>query len=124
MTPEVLPNCIATRSAKVVQWANGMRWIPIFCANCGKSGGMVLETDWERVKNFAFYLCDPCGEKWSPLADYAIAPDEAFWMKVREAQIEDYGRELTGVELVEILKDDTHRITRLCKDRQDFQITS
>ncbi|HWW84183.1 MAG TPA: hypothetical protein VNZ26_11300 [Vicinamibacterales bacterium] len=118
---DILPNCIAARSERTIVWANGMKWIPIFCANCGTDGGQVLETDWERAKNFAFYLCDPCAEKWSPLAGMALSPDEAFWQKIREAQIENFGRELSNVELVEALKDDEHVLTKLCKDRHDFK---
>lgn len=118
---EILPNCIATRSERTIVWANGTKWIPIFCANCGKDGGLVLETEWDRVKNFAFYLCDPCGEKWSPLVGMALSPDEAFWKKVRDAQLENFGRLLTNVELVEALKDDNHVLTKLCKDRHDFK---
>jgi len=79
-----------------------------------------METDWERVKNFAFYLCDACADKWSPLADAAITPDEVFWRKVHDAQMETFGRELTEAELVEALKDDTHILTKLCKDRYDL----
>jgi len=120
MPAEILPNCIATRSERSVVWANGMKWLPLFCANCGKEGGMVLETDWNRVKNFAFYLCDPCAEKWSPLADVAISPDEAFWKKVQAVQQEEFGRELTEAELIEALKNDDHVLTKLCKDRYDL----
>jgi hypothetical protein len=118
---EILPNCIAQRSEKTVVWANGMKWIPIFCANCGCDGGQVLETDWERVNNWAFYLCEACAEKWSPLVDHALAPDELFWKKVREAQIEAFGRELTDIEIIEALKDDSHVLSTLAKDRHQFK---
>ena len=83
---------------------------------------MVLEGDWDRVKNFAFYLCEPCAEKWSPLADTALSPDEAFWKKVHEAQIEAFGRDLTPEEIVEALEDDSHILTKLCKDRHDLKL--
>jgi len=116
---DILPNCIATRSEKTIVWGNGMKWIPIYCANCGKDGGMVMEGDWSLVKNFAFYLCDPCGEKWSALVDMAISPDEAFWAKVKQAQLEAFGRELTEIELVEALKDGDHILTKLSRDRHD-----
>jgi len=118
---DILPNCIATRSEKTVVCANGIKWLPLFCANCGKDGGLVMETEFDRVKNWAFFLCDPCAEKWSPLVDHALAPDEVFWKKVREAQLEAFGRELTDVELVEALKDDNHILTKLSKDRHDFK---
>ena len=121
-TLDILPNCIALRNEKSVIWANGMKWLPVFCANCGKDGGQVLETDWSRVKNFAFYLCDPCAEKWSPLADMALAPDEAFWRRVHAVQMEEFGRDLTEAELIEALKNDDHILTKLCKDRHDVSI--
>lgn len=118
--PEILPNSIAQRSERVIIWANGMKWLPVFCANCGKDGGMVLETDWDRVKNFAFYLCDRCAEKWAPMANTGLVPDEVFWKKVRDAQIENFGRELTEEEIIEALNNDEHILTKLCKDRYDL----
>lgn len=90
--------------------------VRIFCANCGHDGGLVPEDNC----NFAFYLCDPCAEKWSPLVDTMLVPDELFWQKVKQEQMEKYGRELTGAELAEILKDDSNPLTKLCKDRKDF----
>jgi len=119
-TQNLLPNSIAQRNEKTVVWANGMKWLPIFCANCGVQHGQVLETDWERVKNFAFCLCDACAQKWSPLVDTMMAPDEAFWRKFHAVQMDEFGRELTEAELVEALKDDNHVIAKLCKDRHDL----
>jgi hypothetical protein len=121
---EVLPNCIAKRSEKIVFGPNGTKWIPLFCANCGTDGGLVMETDWDRVKNFAFYLCQPCADKWAPLANTGLAPDEVFWRKVRSAQIEAFGRELSDQEIIEALKDDESIIAKLVKDRADFTIAS
>jgi hypothetical protein len=119
MPGDILPNCIALRNEKSVVWGNGMKWLPTFCANCGKEGGMVLQTDWERVKNFAFYLCDPCADKWAPMANTGLAPDEVFWRKLHEAQLEAFGRDLTEEEIVEALRDDESIITKLVKDRYD-----
>jgi hypothetical protein len=116
-TADILPNCIALRNEKSVVWGNGIKWLPTFCANCGKEGGMVMQTDWDRVKNFAFYLCDKCAEKWSPLADHTLCPDEVFWRKLHEAQLEAFGRDLTEQEIVEALNDDEHIIAKLAKDR-------
>ena len=124
LTPEkvdaakgILPNCIAARSSKTVVWPNGMKWIPIYCANCGKDGGQVLESDYDRVKNFAFYLCEPCAEKWSPMANTLVEPDLVFWRKVQQAQLEHYGRELTQEELITALKDESSIISKLAKER-------
>jgi hypothetical protein len=121
MSANVLPNCIATRSSKTVFGPGGTRWLPLHCANCGKDGGLVMETDWELVKNWAFYLCDPCADKWAPLANTCLAPDEVFWQKVHQAQLDNYGRALSDLELVEALKDHDHLLSKLAKDRDDFK---
>jgi hypothetical protein len=117
MSVDILPNCIAMRNEKSVVWSNGVKLLPTFCANCGVAGGLVMQVDWDRVRNFAFYLCDPCALKWAPLTNYALVPDEVFWTKVHAAQMESFGRELTEEELIEALKDDNHILTKLCKDR-------
>jgi hypothetical protein len=93
----------------------GRNWEPGFCANCGKPGGY-----FDTASNFAFYLCVPCSEKLPPIEGTYMVPDEVFFQKALEEQAEKYGRELTGPELVEVLKDDSNSLTKLCKDRQDF----
>ncbi len=120
MLADILPNCIAMRNEKTVVWSNGLTLLQIFCANCGQEGGKVIQTDWDRVKNFAFYLCDPCAVKWAPLTNAALVPDEVFWSTVQEAQMDEFGRELTEPELIEALKDDHHILSKLCKDRYDL----
>lgn len=95
----------------------GLNWVPLFCGNCHKDSGTFVP---EENCNFAFYLCNPCAEKWSPLVDTYVVPDEVFWKKVHEEQIEKYGRELEPFELVEALKDDNNPLTKLCKDRPNF----
>lgn len=92
-----------------------INWTPIYCANCGKDGGFVPEENC----NFAFYLCDPCAEKWSPLVDTYMVPDEVFWNKVKEEQLTKYGRVLQPDELQKILKED-NSLSKLCSDRKDF----
>lgn len=115
---DVLPSSRLREDKNVVIGPYGIRQIPIFCANCGKDGGMVLESDWDAVKNFAFYLCIPCAEKWSALVDTMISPDEKFWRKLHEAQQEAFGRELTENEIIEALKDDKHIISQLARERR------
>jgi len=90
--------------------------MPIFCANCGSEQGFVPEENC----NFAFYLCTPCSENWTHLVGTHAVPDEVFWQRVREEQIEKYGRILAPGEIVEVLKDDSSSLSKLCKDRQDF----
>lgn len=112
MSDDVLPDSRA-RTTRGIVFRNGEPWIPIFCANCGADGGHVPEAS----KTFAFYICVPCGEKWAPLAGTMLVPDEVFWAKVKEEQIERYGRELTGDEVAEALKDPQHVLSKLAKDR-------
>src|SRR5579862_9363720 len=115
MSMELLPDSRTKVQKKIVR-IGLMNWVPIFCANCGADGGMVPEENC----NFAFYLCEPCSEKWTPLVGTFMVPDEVFWEKVREEQIEKFGRLLEAHELVEILKDENNSLTKLCKDRKDF----
>src|SRR5438105_4877335 len=78
-----------------------INYVPIFCANCGFDSGMLVPED----SGFAFYLCDErgknCADRWEPLANTCLVPDEIFWQKVKEAQLEEYGRELTPEEIIE-----------------------
>ena len=110
---DVLPSCIARERKTVVR--AGQTWIPLFCANCGADGGLVLEQD--LGDNFAFYLCDPCAEKWGPIAGMTMVPDEVFWAKVRDAQMEEYGRILTPEEQGEQLKDGDSLLSKLARER-------
>jgi hypothetical protein len=90
-----------------------MNWVPIFCANCGAPGGWVPED----TTTFAFYLCNPCAEKWSPLAGTMAVPDEVFWQKVRDAEMEQYGRVLSTPEVIEALNDPESVLSKLAKER-------
>lgn len=93
-----------------------MTWLYMYCANCGCDGGRVLESS--LPETFAFYLCIPCGEKWAPMAGYAMMPDEVFFDKVKQAMIEEYGRELTSQEIIEVLKDENSILYKLALERK------
>ncbi len=114
--PDLLPNSIA-RTSRGRVYRNGRWWLQLSCANCGaESGGLVCETD--LGDNWAFHLCDPCGEKWAPLANTMLVPDEVFWARVNAEQLERYGRVLEPSEIVEALKDGNHVLSRMARDRQ------
>lgn len=72
-----------------------VNWIPVFCASCAKPFGYVPE---ENI-NFAFWLCNDCSEKYGDQAGLCKMPDEVFWQKVQEEQLEKHGRLLTPIEL-------------------------
>lgn len=115
--PDILPDSrlreTKGRVRHVSDLLGGQWWIPIFCANCGADGGFIPE----ESKSFAFYLCESCGEKWEPLAGTMKVPTEVFWETVKQEQLEKYGRELTGLEVAEALKDEHHVLSLLAKDR-------
>ena len=117
MSVETLPDSRlkdTSKGEKRMPFANicPMNWVPIFCANCGAAGGYVPEENC----TFAFYLCNKCAEKWSPLAGTMAVPDELFWQKVKEAQIEKYGRELTALEINAALAEQESDLAKLAKE--------
>lgn len=79
--PDILPN--SKPRHRKVDWnisRCGAEWIYIFCANCGKDGGRVLENQCD----FAFYLCDSCAETYGHIPGTMMVPDELFWQQVAE----------------------------------------
>lgn len=109
---DMLPTSVA-RELRGRVMRRGVPWVPIFCANCGCDGGFVPEA----ACDFAFYLCEPCAEKWSPLAGTMLVPDEVFWRKLNDAQLERYGRHLSVPELLNQLANPESMISKLAKDR-------
>jgi hypothetical protein len=77
-----------------------------------------METDIPNAEDFAFYLCVPCSEKYGQIPNTMMVPDEVFWQKVKEAQIEKYGRELTPNEIVIELEDKSSMLTKIARDRR------
>lgn len=110
--PDILPDSRLARpiGAKNI---NSTWWIPIACANCGASGGFVPEEN----MTFAFYLCNSCAEKWGPIANTYVEPDELFFRRVTEAQLEKYGRLLGHEELLKALDDANSPLAKLARDR-------
>jgi hypothetical protein len=90
----------------------GVVWLKIFCANCGKDGGAILENDY----NFAFYLCDPCAERFGQIDGMYMEPDAVFQEKVKNAQIEKYGRPLQPFEIVQELENRHSVMATLARD--------
>lgn len=112
---DLLPSSVPREIKRTIAH-RGVEWCPIFCANCGGDGGLVPEES-VRDSKFAFYLCDPCAEKWTPLADTMLVPDEVFWAKVNDAQIEKYGRVLQPYEQIDELKNPASLLSKLARDR-------
>lgn len=115
-TADILPDA---RASTVLTSKGGRMgrfgWeVPIHCVNCGKSGGFVPEDHVTHV----FYLCDdPCFKKYGQVAGTMLVPDEVFWARVRDAQLEKYGRLLTPLEIVAQLGDPDSLLSQLVRDR-------
>jgi hypothetical protein len=87
--------------------------VPIFCANCGaENGGLVPEENMTHV----FWLCTPCFETHGEVAGTLVMPDEVFWQKVKEEQLEKYNRELSEAELVAVVAADASPLATLIKE--------
>lgn len=71
----------------------------------------------EENMTFAFYLCKKCAETHGDLAHTYTMPDEVFFQKVSEAQLDRYGRLLGPAEILKALEDASHPLAKLAKDR-------
>jgi hypothetical protein len=109
---EILPDCRA-KEAKGRVFVCGVSWIPVFCANCGADGGLCPEEN----MTFMFYLCNKCAETHGQIAGTMLMPDEVFFEKLRQEQIETYGRYLTQDELARIADADDTPLARLLKSK-------
>lgn len=111
--PDILPVC-TTRSGIGGKWINGVWNVPVYCMNCGKQHGFCNESAVQR-KEYVGYLCDTCAESWSPLVGTMLIPDQVHWQLAREAQLEEYGRDLTVTEQIRELDDVNSPLSRFAR---------
>ena len=115
--PDILPDSRA-REMRGQQWDEQFGWmVPIFCASCGKPGGYVPEQNMD----FVSYLCDdPCAKLYGEDAAVTLIPDEVYWRKIEEEQLERYGRVLSLPELQAVVDENASPLARLIlKGRQE-----
>lgn len=94
------------------------RWhVPVFCGSCHRDDGQMVPED---ACDFAFYLCEPCAETYGDLDGVEMIPDEVWFARIRDAQIDDYGRELTLIEQVDELSNPDSALSKLARDRASF----
>lgn len=114
-----LPNCLARETRGLIQSA-GLAMKPVFCANCHAIAPFVVD----EGMAFAFYLCEAeqndCASKWQHVVGTIAVPDEVFFERVKQAQLEHDGRELSATEQAEALKSSDHYLSKLAKDRALF----
>lgn len=91
----------------------GVWYVPVYCANCGKQYGMVPESH----VSFVFALCDQgCAGRWGDLAHTYVDPDELYRRYMIEAQIEGFGRLLTPEEVTRELAQRESAMAKLAAD--------
>lgn len=89
-------------------------WEPIFCANCGKEGGLCPTEN----MNFMFWLCNNCANTYGQIAGTMMMPDEVFWEQMRLQQLESYGRYLSEQEVAAVVEADASPLAKLIKSRR------
>lgn len=110
--PDILPDCRTRHTRGIARGTLGV-WEPVFCANCGTSGGLVPT----ETVTFLFYLCNVCAATHGQIAGTMLMPDEVFFAKVAEAQLDRYGRYLALEEWDAISEDFSHPFWTLLDER-------
>lgn len=97
-----------------------LEWIPVFCASCGV-GGMRVPLVQVLSGGFVAWFCEAaqnnCAERYREQTMFAVIPDEIFFRKVQEAQLDKYGRELMPWEIVDQLHDPNSLMSQLARER-------
>jgi hypothetical protein len=114
VSADILPDSRARTNRGSVR-LNGVNYIPIYCANCGKRYGMVPEQFITHVTA----LCDKgCSGQYGALAHHYVDADAAFRADAAEevaAVTKRLGRSVTHAELDEMAE--THRtLSALARD--------
>ncbi len=89
-------------------------WVPVYCGQCGNPGGLVPAEN----MTFVFYLCNDCFAANGEITNTMVMPDEIFWEKIKQEQLEQYGRFLSESELSEVIAADASPLANLIKDRR------
>ena len=106
----VLPDSRA-RDAKGLVMMGGEVWQPIYCANCGTEGGLCPQ----EHTTFFFWLCNDCFRAMGEITNLYLMPDEVFWQRVKDEQLEKYGRLLSTEELADVVAADVSPLATLVK---------
>lgn len=105
---------VAKNPIRIVNALGAMNWVKTYCINCGCNGPLTLE----ETTTFFSYLCTPCAEKHGQWDGMFAVPEEVFFERLKNAQIEQYGKELTEVELITALQDESSVVSKLAKERR------
>ena len=111
--PDLLPDSRTRVGTGAIPGPGGM-WVPLYCAHCHKQCGNVPEDN----MTFAFYLCNDCFASCGELTNMMVMPDEVFWEKLKQAQLEEHGRFLTEPELSAVVAADASPLATLVLERR------
>lgn len=109
---DILPDSRVCRSSVSISRGRLGSWVPIYCANCGADGGQVPEEN----MTFIFYLCNNCATTHGHIAGTMMMPDEVFFQRLAEEQLERYGRYLEDCEWERVSEASSHPLLTLIQD--------
>ena len=107
---EILPDSRAKTTRGRIFRPDGC-WVPVFCANCGKEGGLTPEES-----TFIFWMCNPCFASKGHITGTMVVPDHEFYQRLAQEQQERYGRAATHNELLQIVAEDCTPLATLLKE--------
>lgn len=112
--PDLLPDCRTREQTGARPGPGGVMWVPVYCAHCHSPGGLVPAEN----MNFVFYLCNQCFADCGEITNTMVMPDEVFWEKLKQEQLEQHGRFLSEPEISEVIAADASPLATLIKDRR------
>lgn|SRR4051812_17930216 len=107
---DVLPDSRA-KTPRGLVFVGSQAWEPVFCANCGKEGGLC-----PAESTFMFYLCNPCFASKGHITGTMVVPDQEFYTKLAYEQQATYGRAATHNELLQTIAEDSTSLATLLKE--------
>lgn len=112
MAVDTLPSSFAraSRGEKVI---NGLLCRMAYCANCGTPDSW-FPVAAEHLPHFC--LCNACVDKWGVPAAAMEIMTQPLWEKIKQAQLEAEGRELTPAEWQRALDDPSHYLSKLARE--------
>jgi hypothetical protein len=90
-------------------------WAPCYCASCGKEGPLTPEGALQE--HDAYWVCPRCFKQYGESTVMAVMPDEVFYQKCVDHQMNKYGRLLTPLEMHEKLQDPDSQESLLARER-------
>ena len=105
------------RYGAVKRYENGVAIVDYYCCSCGAVQGEAPEA---AIQKSLFVLCgsatEGCMAKYGHQAFLSALPDEVYFAKFAEAQLEEVGHYVGPAELDRILDDVNHPLAKLARE--------